>query len=61
MVGALTTVAFERHAGDLATIAPDSLGDIYEHYGLVGTVQEGIRALGSAGKSRPQGTPRHLG
>ena len=46
MVGALTTVAFERHAGELATIAPESIGDVNEHYTLVGSTREGIRALG---------------
>ena len=45
MVGALTTVAFEAHAGELATIAPDSLSAVYEHYGMVGRAREGIRAL----------------
>lgn len=46
MVGALTTVAFQAHAGALATIAPDSVSAVYEHYGMVGRAQEGIRALG---------------
>ena len=45
-VWTLATVAFERHAGELATIAPKSLGKVYEHYSLVRTVQEGIRTLG---------------
>lgn len=49
MVGALTTVAFEAHAGELATIAPDSISAVYEHYGMVGRAREGIRALGPPG------------
>lgn len=48
-VGALATVAFECHAGDLATIAPESLEDVYRHYALVATVREGIRAVGPPG------------
>lgn len=46
MVGALTSVAFDAHAGELATIAPESVATVYEHYGMVGRAQEGIRALG---------------
>ena len=49
MVGALTTVAFEAHAGELATIAPPSVSAVYEHYGMVGRAREGIRALGPPG------------
>ena len=49
MVGALNTVAFEAHAGELATIAPDSVSAVYEHYGMVGRAREGIRALGPPG------------
>ena len=49
MVGALTTVAFEAYAGELATIAPDSVSAVYEHYGMVGRAREGIRALGPPG------------
>ena len=49
MVGALTTVAFEAHAGELATIAPESVATVYEHYGMVGRAREGIRALGPPG------------
>ena len=45
-VGALTTVAFERHADELATVAPQSVEDVYRHYGLVATAREGIRAQG---------------
>ena len=48
-VGELTTVAFERHADELATIAPQSIEKIYKHYGLIATVREGIRALGPPG------------
>ena len=48
-VGALTTVAFERHADELATIAPQSIEKVYKHYGLVATAREGIRALGPPG------------
>ena len=33
-VGALATVAFERHADELATIAPQSIETVYKHYGL---------------------------
>ena len=49
MVGALTTVAFEAHAGELATIAPKSIATVYEHYSMVGRAREGIRALGPPG------------
>ena len=49
MVGALTTVAFEAHAGELASIAPESVSAVYEHYGMVGRAREGIRALGPPG------------
>ena len=45
MVGTLATVAFERHGGDLATIAPDSIEPVFEHYALVGKVREGVRAI----------------
>ena len=48
-VGALTTVAFQRHADELATIAPQSIEKVYKHYGLVATVREGIWALGPPG------------
>ena len=41
MVGALTSVAFDAHAGELATIAPESVATVYEHYGMVGRAQEG--------------------
>lgn len=54
-VGALTTIAFERHGDELASIAPESVASVYEHYGLVATVREGIRALG------PPGTVGHGG
>ena len=37
------------HAGELATIAPQSVAAVYEHYGMVGRAQEGIRALGPSG------------
>ena len=54
MVGALTTVAFERHAGKLATTAPESVECVYEHYGIVGKAREGIRALGTPGAYHDQ-------
>ena len=43
MIGRLATVAFERHGSELATIAPDSVAVVFEHYSTVGTVREGIR------------------
>ena len=45
MVGTLATVAFERHGADLATIAPDSIEPVFEHYALICRVREGIRAF----------------
>ena len=45
MIGRLATVAFERHGSELATIAPDSVAVVFEHYSTVGTVREGIRIL----------------
>ena len=38
-------MAFERHGSELATIAPDSVAPVFEHYSRVGTVREGIRAF----------------
>ena len=43
MIGRLSTVAFERHGSELATIAPDSVEPVFKHYSTVGTVREGIR------------------
>ena len=54
MVGALSTVAFDAHAGELATIAPESAATVYEHYGMVGRAREGIRALGPPGTHTDQ-------
>ena len=45
MVGTLATVAFGRYGADLASIAPDSIEPVFEHYALVGKVRAGIRAL----------------
>lgn len=45
MIGSQATVAFERHGSELATIAPDSVGLVFEHYSTVGTAREGIRSL----------------
>ena len=45
MIGRLASVAFERHGSELATIAPDSVAPVFEHYSRVGTVREGIRAF----------------
>ena len=42
-IGWLATVALERHGSELATIAPDSVAVVFEHYSTVGTVREGIR------------------
>ena len=50
LVDALTTVAFERYGAELATIAPDSVAPVFEHYGMVGRAREGIRALGPPGR-----------
>ena len=50
MVGNLVTVAFERHGGELAIIAPGSVEPVFKHYGLVGKARAGIGALsGSPG------------
>ena len=57
-VGALTTVAFERYGADLATIVPDSVELVFEHYGMVGRVREGIRALGPPESQRDDATRR---
>ena len=45
-VGSLTTVAFERHGAELATIAPEGVEHVFNHYSTVGTVQDGIRIMG---------------
>ena len=45
MIGKLSTVAFERHGADLATIAPDSVEIVFEHYSMVSKVREGIRTI----------------
>jgi len=45
MIGRLASVAFERHGSELATIAPDSVALVFEHYSRVGTVREGIRSF----------------
>ena len=50
MIGSLATVAFERHGSELATIAPDSVELVFEHYSTIGTAREGIRTLAA-----PQG------
>lgn len=54
MVGALSTVAFDAHAGELAMIARESVATVYEHYGMVGRAREGIRALGPPGTHTDQ-------
>ncbi len=41
----LITVAFGRHGSELATIAPDSVASVFEHYSAVSTVREGIRVM----------------
>ena len=43
MIGRLSTVVFERHGSELATIAPDSVELVFRHYATVGIVREGIR------------------
>ena len=45
MIGSLTTVAFERHGSELATIAPDSVGPVFRHFSTAGTAREGIRSF----------------
>ena len=45
MVGRLSTVAFERHGSELATIAPGSVGLVFKHYSTVAAAREGIRSL----------------
>ncbi len=45
IIGRLSTVAFERHGSELATIAPDSVETVFKHYSTVGTVREGIRVV----------------
>ena len=59
-VGALTTVAFERHAGELATIAPESIADVYEHYTLVRLGAGGHPRPGPTGNPRRPATTRDL-
>ena len=44
-IGALATVAFERHGSELATIAPDSVEHVFKHYLIADTAREGIRSL----------------
>ena len=45
LIGAFTSVAFERHGADLATIAPDSIESVYQHYAEVGKARDGIRVF----------------
>ena len=45
LVGALTSVAFERYGADLSTIAPDCIKPVFKHYAQVGKTREGIRAI----------------
>ena len=45
LIGDLKTVAFERHGADLATIAPESLEPVFEHYAAVARLREGVRIL----------------
>ena len=59
MVGRLSTVAFERHGSELATIAPDSVEPVFKHYSTVGTVREGIRVVaGPPGRDADDGLRR---
>ena len=44
--GMLSTVAFERHGADLATVAPNSLEVVFQHYSTVCAVREAVRILG---------------
>ena len=46
MIGSLSSVAFDRHGGDLAVIAPESAVIVFEHCSTVGKVREVMRALG---------------
>ena len=56
MVGRLSTVAFERHGAELATIAPGSVELVFSHYSTVGTVREGIRVVaGPPGRAAEEG------
>ena len=43
LVGALKTVAFERHGADLSTIVPDSIQSVFQHYAQIGKTRESIR------------------
>ena len=51
LVGALTTVAFERHGADLSTIVPDSIKSVFEHYAQVGKTRESIRSFAGSSSS----------
>ena len=51
MIGKLVTVAFERHGGELVTIAPESIEPVFKHYALVGKARAGI-----GGRSGSPGT-----
>ena len=42
-------MGFERYGAELATIAPGAVEAVLEHYGMVGRLREGIRALGPPG------------
>jgi hypothetical protein len=44
-ISRLITVAFGRHGSELATIAPDSVAPVFEHYSAVSTVREGIGVI----------------
>ena len=44
-IGKLSTVAFERHGAELATLEPDCTETVFKHYSLIYAVREGIRAL----------------
>ena len=45
LVGAFSSVAFERHGDDLATIAPEGIESVYQHYAEVGKARDGIRTI----------------
>lgn len=59
MIGRLSTVAFERHGSELATVAPDSVEPVFRHYSTVGMVREGIRLVaGPPGRDADEGLRR---
>ena len=60
MIGNLKTVAFERHGAELATIAPESLQPVFEHYATIARLREGVRTLAGPYTTEPNGRPLQL-